>query len=226
MGRQSREIHLNVNRSRISILGFTLSLVVFAIGILMSIKGEHVPAYAQWYKPVVATALLVGLSLCLLSLWLCLISQKLASEAVSGLRRFLFAELLMYLSLSQVLSAMSQIFYLGMNLRLTQLEQTLVEKPERLQLMVSAESDLTTALFVMGTITWILMTYIAPLLAIQRAALRKGEWMGIVALYALVVLFTFYVNTLAYRVKFLGLAQDSTLDRLFLRQFIQPLLWG
>ena len=104
-----RHVHLNVNRSRISILGFTLSLIVFAIGIVMGIQGEHLPGIVSWYRPVIATCLLVGLSLCLISLWLCLVAQRLKTEAKSGLRRFLFAELLMYLALSQVLFALTRI---------------------------------------------------------------------------------------------------------------------
>ena len=106
------------------------------------------------------------------------------------------------------------------------LEQQVASNASRLRLLQNAESNLLFTLMCLGTFTWALITNVAPMLVVLRGSLRKSEQLGMLGVYFLVLLFTFYINKQAYAIKFLGLGQEPNLQQLFLKQFWQPLLWG
>ena len=219
----STGIALNITRTRITVLVFNLTIMVFMMSIMAtrSMSADH-SATAHLSSSV---ALYIGFCLTLLGIYVLLDSQNLDTQGLSCPLPFTLGSITTYLALSQTVTAFMHEYLLGFEAALG------VARPGAAQgfqglvgLGILGDTGLMI-LFVMGAVVWVLTTYLAPL----RAALHSpvpGTRRWIFAGYYLALQTPIYwVHAEAWRTQYIPADQPANMLNLFALQFVQPLLW-
>jgi len=205
-------ISLNVTRTRITLLGFNLSVVAFMVGILLADTqekafGVHLPAMSALYVSFLTTMISVG---CLLA------SQELDRVGLSKPWSFAIGDVLMYLAMSQSVSGFTRKYLSGIHEAIDAIHR------EHLPL-VEFGGFLTTALASVGVLGWALLTYVGPLVSIAKSPVPKGGRKVLFALYVVLLLCVFYIATQAHILQDAVLGDYQEPWSIFLYQFVQPL---
>ena len=204
-------ISLNVTRTRVSLLGFNLTLIAFLVSMLLSIHEElafshHLPAMSS---------LFLGFCLSMFSTGSLLCSQELDEEGLSRPLLFSLGDLLMYLALSQTAAGLSRKY-------LSAVAETLDQVA-----LGAGTGDLARFLEVvlsgLALVAWGLLFYVGPLMAIVRSPVGARLRGLLLAVYLLAVAVIVTVATQVHLVQDLVLGESEPTLRLVLRQFIQPL---
>lgn len=107
----STEIALNVTRTRVTVLGFNLTIIALMLSLLKT-RGATADLSVTAHLSS-SVALFVGFCLTLLGLWLLLDSQKLDAEGLSRPWPFTLGAITTYLALSQTVTAFMHEYLVG-----------------------------------------------------------------------------------------------------------------
>ena len=165
------QIELNVNRSRISVLGFTLALIVFAASMLLAVERLS-PTEAIWRHLPAFISLLTAFVLCMLGLWIIVLAQNFSEKAGADMMLSTVGEGLMYLALSQAYAGIASKWFAGIELTMRELPK-LSRVPENLPAVESSRELLLNSLFWFGGLGWALLIYAGPVLSLLRNPLPK-----------------------------------------------------
>ena len=212
-GKQPWWISLNVTRTRVTLLGFNLTVIAFLTALVLEARGEQ--AFTH-HLPTMAS-LFLSFALSFLSAIGLLASQELDKDGMSRPLLFSIGDVLMYVVLSQSLAAM-------MRSTLRAVDAT-IDHVESYYASQSAGSVVLFVLALVGTAAWMLTIYVGPAVALRRSPTEgRSQWI-VVGVYALALFATFAVATDAHLVQDAVLNDPEPVWQIFLRQFIQPLTW-
>jgi hypothetical protein len=206
-------ISLNVTRTRLTLLGFNLSVIAFLTGTMLTIHEER--AFTQ--QLAVMTALYLSFALSFISAACLLASQELDREGLSRPWLFSVGDVIMYVALSQSLAAMMRTSLRAVD-RATEAVQLAHGTPWVGETVVVATSGL-------ALIAWASLFYVGPLLSIRRSPVRSGSRWRLGLIYGGLVLLTMVLAVDAHVVQDVALDEPEPLWRIFLWQFVQPLVW-
>ena len=206
-------ISLNVTRTRVTLLGFNLTVIAFLTALVLEARGEqafthHLPTMASLF---LSFALSFLSAICLLS------SQELDREGFSRPLLFSIGDVLMYVALSQSLAAM-------MRATLRAIDQTI----EHVDTNFAGSGSGTIVLVILamvGVAAWMLTIYVGPVVSIRRSPTEGRSTKAVIAVYALALFLTFAIATDAHMVQDAVLNDPEPTWWIFLNQFMQPLTW-
>jgi hypothetical protein len=216
-------VALNVTRTRVTVLAFNLTI----ISVMLSIKvagGElgHHDILAHLSS---TAALFVGFCLTLLGLWWLLLSQNLDAEGLSQPWPFTLGAITVYLALSQTVTAFMHEYLVTVK---TGIETVLPGAIKELQPLARYADLGDSALLVLlgiGGATWVLMTYVAPLVTVLRGPVRgKGRWL-IAGYYVALQAPIHWVYANASYLAIGPSGHSESMPMLFALQYMQPVLW-
>ena len=218
-------ISLNVNRTRITVLGFTLTMILFAMGLLIAVEGLQ-PEEAVWKHLPSFVAFFVGLVAAMVSMWMFVGAQCVQAEGDSDLRMFALGEAVMYIALSQTLAGIIKNFLGGFRRTFDKLPSFENVNPERLPEVQPSAELLMGCLYWMGGLGWFVIIYVGPVFAVFRAPLSRRQRVMLLCFYAALVLLVFWIQALGYHVWLADADMRYSMLELFLWQWWQPHLWG
>lgn len=211
-------IALNVSRARLTVLGFALTVSVFAIGNVLFFSGEVVSPRIIWQLNILI-ALLSGVTIGMVSAVLFLISQRLDREGLSDKGIFAFAEMTMYLSLAYTLNGLTlevlNLFSLNLGTFTTQ-QGDGSASAEMLQLMARW----------LGSLAWIFIAFVAPAWFLKRLPEPPRRKILYLSYYIAFMTLIAVLNALASEVSLTAAGQDPSFIGLFLKQFFAPFIWS
>jgi hypothetical protein len=206
-------ISLNVARTRVSLLGFNLSVIAFLIGLLLTaFEGQafthHLPAMSS---------LFVGFCLSIIAAAFLLASQELDLEGLSRPWLFSIGDVCMYLALSQSIAGLTRKYLGGI--------QKGIEAIHATHPGATLGDFLGVALMLLSLLAWALTMYVGPCISISRSPLRKRERGVLWGIYASLVLMIFLIATQAHQLQDVVLDEPESVLSIFAWQFLQPLTW-
>jgi hypothetical protein len=219
----STGIHVNVTRTRVTLLVFNLTIISLMLTLLQApgsgtdhVVRAHLTSYV---------ALFTGFCLTLLGLWWLLSSQDFDAEGLSRPGPFTLGAITTHLALSHTVTAFMHTYLVGIK-SAVEVSQPLQAQDTHAFVQLGALGD-TAVLFMfgMGSAIWILLTYIAPLLSGLKSPSR-GRWRwGFAAYYLALQTPVYWVYARAFYVQYVPAEQPASMLSLFALQFAQPLLW-
>lgn len=219
----STEIALNVTRTRVTVLGFNLTITVFMLS-MMAARGTATD-YHQITHLSSTIALFVGFCLTLLGLFWLLASQNWDAEGLSRSRSFTLGAMTTYLALSQTITAFMHEYLIAVKAAI-ETSATALARPSQVHTGIDALGDTELLILpVLGGIVWTLTTYAGPLVTGVKSPVRGG-WRWVYAGYYLALQLPIYwVYAWAWRLGYASADQPMNMLRHFALQFVQPLLW-
>jgi len=220
------QLDLNVNRSRISVLGFTLALIVFAASMLLA-AGQLSPQEAIWRHLPAFISLLIAFVLCMVSLWVIVLAQDMSDKAGANMLLSSVGEALMYLALSQAFAGVVNKWAEAVELTVQELPK-LSKVPQNLPAVESSGEILVTCLFWFGGLGWALLIYVGPVVSLLRNPLPKHQRWSIFGGYVLALSVVNWILAVGHHVRHHDgdRFSDCSVWVMYLRQFWQPHLWG
>jgi hypothetical protein len=218
-------VAINVARTRVTALGFTLALYLFSIAILVDLAQEReVPAL--WVFLTSFVPLAVGFAMALAALLMFVVSERLDLTGHSEIWTFSIGELLTYMALAQALTGGFQYLFTSVSVPLI-LEPALsgsdVATATEVRLLSRSMGFL---LLMIGGGVWFLLMYAAPVVFLIRNPLPwVRKWLLAVA-YALILLTVFVPSAFAYQIHSRAAGASTTVGGFLVRQVWQPSLWG
>ena len=216
-------IALNVTRTRVTVLVFNLTIIVFMLSIMAarSASTDH-SGMAHLTSSV---ALYIGFCLTILGIYVLLASQNLDAQGLSRPLPFTLGSITTYLALSQTVTAFMHEYLLGFEAGLE------VVRPGDAQgfqglvgLGILGDTGLLI-LFVMGAAVWVLTTYVAPLRAGLKSPVPNVQRWVFAGYYLALQIPIYWVHADAWRLQYVPADQPTNMLSLFALQFVQPLLW-
>jgi hypothetical protein len=221
LGHISAGIATNVTRTRITVLVFNLTIITFMYSMLVTVDAspDHLAHLST------SVALYVGFCLTLLGLWLLLVSQDWDEEGLSRPLPFTLGSMTNYLALSQTVTAVLHESLLKVTSEVKASRSIGVDGAASL-LGLDALGDTTLlVLLVMGAAVWILITYIAPAIAIVDSPVRGGRRWLLAGYYLALQIPIYWVYSKAWQLEYAPADQTADGLSLFALQFVQPVLW-
>jgi hypothetical protein len=219
----STQIALNVARTRVTVLVFNLTVISVMLSILAArgTAGDHaVTAHLTSF-----VALFVGFCLTILGIFWLLSSQDWDAQGLSRPRPFTLGAITTYLALSQTVTAFMHEYLLGFE-SAVEASRPGVAASVRSAVPPDALDDAALLLlFVMGGATWVLTTYVAPLMAGIKGSLHGGRRWVFVGYYFALQVPIYWVYARAWHLQYVPADQPANMLSLFALQFVQPLLW-
>jgi hypothetical protein len=214
-------IATNVTRTRLTVLVFNLTIITFLYSMLVT--GDASPDHLAHLSTSVA--LFAGFCLTLLGLWLLLLSQDWDAEGLSRPLPFTLGAMTNYLALSQTVTAFMHEFMLVVTSEVKASRSIGVDgAASRLGLDALGDTTLLV-LLVMGSAVWVLITYIAPVIAVLDSPVRGDRRWLLAGYYLALQVPIYWVYSRAWQLEYAPADQPAGLLSQFALQFFQPLLW-
>ena len=217
--------HANVTRTRVTVLGFNFTIVIFLSGFIVGNSG-HPIELAIWYHLNEFVALFSGLLIGFFALYLYLFSQDLDFEGGSGIWSFTFAEVLMYVALAQTLSGAAQYFTVMLSNAIDNFPSLVSQETFPTVEFDYAASFLKFLLFWISSIAWLFFVYFAPIFAVCSNPLSWKRKIPILLFYLSILSIVFLIAAQVHYLKALNQTQTMGIFNLFINQFFQPQQWG
>jgi hypothetical protein len=217
--------HANVTRTRVTVLGFNFTIVIFLSGFIVGNSG-HPIELAIWYHLNEFVALFSGLLIGFFALYLYLFSQDLDFEGGSGIWSFTFAEVLMYIALAQTLSGAAQYFTVMLSNAIDNFPSLVSQETFPTVEFDYAASFLKFLLFWISSIAWLFFVYFAPIFAVCSNPLSWKRKIPILLFYLSILSIVFLIAAQVHYLKALNQTQTMGIFNLFINQFFQPQQWG
>ena len=217
--------HANVTRTRVTVLGFNFTIVIFLSGFIVGNSG-HPIELAIWYHLNEFVALFSGLLIGFFALYLYLFSQDLDFEGGSGIWSFTFAEVLMYVALAQTLSGAAQYFTVMLSNAIDNFPSLVSQETFPTVEFDYAASFLKFLLFWISSIAWLFFVYFAPIFAVFSNPLSWKRKIPILLFYLSILSIVFLIAAQVHYLKALNQTQTMDIFNLFINQFFQPKQWG
>ena len=217
--------HANVTRTRVTVLGFNFTIVIFLSGFIVGNSG-HPIELAIWYHLNEFVALFSGLLIGFFALYLYLFSQDLDFEGGSGIWSFTFAEVLMYVALAQTLSGAAQYFTVMLSNAIDNFPSLVSQETFPTVEFDYAASFLKFLLFWISSIAWLFFVYFAPIFAVCSNPLSWKRKIPILLFYLSILSIVFLIAAQVHYLKALNQTQTMDIFNQFTNQFFQPKQWG
>ena len=217
--------HANVTRTRVTVLGFNFTIVIFLSGFIVGNSG-HPIELAIWYHLNEFVALFSGLLIGFFALYLYLFSQDLDFEGGSGIWSFTFAEVLMYVALAQTLSGAAQYFTVMLSNAIDNFPSLVSQETFPTVEFDYAASYIKFLLFWISSIAWLFFVYFAPIFAVYSNPLSWKRKIPIFLFYLSILSIVFLIAAQVHYLKALNQTQTMGIFNLFINQFFQPKQWG
>jgi hypothetical protein len=217
--------HANVTRTRVTVLGFNFTIVIFLSGFIVGNSG-HPIELAIWYHLNEFVALFSGLLIGFFALYLYLFSQDLDFEGGSGIWSFTFAEVLMYVALAQTLSGAAQYFTVMLSNAIDNFPSLVSQETFPTVEFDYAASYIKFLLFWISSIAWLFFVYFAPIFAVCSNPLSWKRKIPILLFYLSILSIVFLIAAQVHYLKALNQTQTMGIFNLFINQFFQPQQWG
>jgi len=217
--------HANVTRTRVTVLGFNFTIVIFLSGFIVGNSG-HPIELAIWYHLNEFVALFSGLLIGFFALYLYLFSQDLDFEGGSGIWSFTFAEVLMYVALAQTLSGAAQYFTVMLSNAIDNFPSLVGKETFPTVEFDYAASYIKLLLFWISSIAWLFFVYFAPIFAVCSNPLSWKRKIPILLFYLSILSIVFLIAAQVHYLKALNQTQTMDIFNLFINQFFQPKQWG
>jgi hypothetical protein len=217
--------HANVTRTRVTVLGFNFTIVIFLSGFIVGNSG-HPIELAIWYHLNEFVALFSGLLIGFFALYLYLFSQDLDFEGGSGIWSFTFAEVLMYIALAQTLSGAAQYFTVMLSNAIDNFPSLVSQETFPTVEFDYAASYIKLLLFWISSIAWLFFVYFAPIFAVCSNPLSWKRKIPILLFYLSILSIVFLIAAQVHYLKALNQTQTMGIFNLFINQFFQPQQWG
>jgi len=217
--------HANVTRTRVTVLGFNFTIVIFLSGFIVGNSG-HPIELAIWYHLNEFVALFSGLIIGFFALYLYLFSQDIDLEGGSGIWSFTFAEVLMYIALAQTLSGAAQYFTVMLSNAIDNFPSLVSQETFPKVEFDYAASFLKFLLFWISSIAWLFFVYFAPIFAVCSNPLSWKRKIPILLFYLSILSIVFLIAAQVHYLKALNQTQTMGIFNLFINQFFQPQQWG
>ena len=221
----STSIALNVSRARLQVLGFVLTIDIFARGIFLRNIDLHIST-----RILNEVSFFFGLtfSLCLgtVAAILMLLSQRFDPTGNSDVSIFAFAEMTMYVAITQAIGGIFNGFVSLFEVGLSGSAVTEHAAPQGLTLLISAGGYFNHLVFWAISLAWAFMAYVAPLWSVSRlpsSPQRKRLYLGYYFLLSGAVAAVF---AYAMYIQFLAHGDSANPLRLFFQSLWAPSLWG
>lgn len=216
-------IALNLTRTRITVLTFNLAIIAFMLSMIdIRVTATEYTVMAHLTSSI---ALYVGFCLTLLGLWWLLFSQNIDTEGLSRPWPFTLGSMTTYLALSQTITAFMHEYLVGIKLAVATSRSGVEEIDWSLVRLDALGEAGLSLLLVTGAIIWVVITYIAPLIAGLKAPVRDGLRWILAAYYFALQGPIYWVYARAFNLAYVPAEQPMNMLGLFMLQFIQPVLW-
>lgn len=213
-------IAVNVTRTRVTILVFNLTIISLMLSILNQDHGLADGRLITAHLTTI-TALFVGFCLTIIGLFWLLYSQNWDAEGLSNYRSFTFGSITTYLALSQTITAfMHQYLQVFESIKPAVINSALVAVPDAI-----FDKPAFIILLIMGGGIWFLITYFSPLMSAIKSSVHGGRRWVFVGYYFVLQIPIYWVYARAWHLQHVPADQSMSMLKLFVLQFIQPLLW-
>ena len=172
-------------------------------------------------------ALFTGFCLTVLGIFWLLSSQDLDELGLSRPLPFTFGSITSYLALSQTITAFMHEYLLVLDVQLTiETTQPVIAVNSGSMLLPGALGDSALfILFIMGSVLWILTTYLAPIMMGLKSPISTHQRWVLALYYLALQLPIYWVYAKAWNLQYVSADQSMNIMQLYALQFLQPFLW-
>lgn len=215
---------LNLSRARITLLGFTLAVNLFA---LRTLVGEPGSGAADRFALDLSIflALFISFVVAAVATLLFLLSQRLDPTGNSNVRVFAVAEMLMFVAVAQTISGVSQEFLALIAKTTGTLNSQAAGNDVAVAAALHAAVRAQAMVHWLTALIWCFVVYVAPLWSLSRFPDSTRAKSACLAFYMLVTGAVFVASAHAAQVLSLSRGEDASLWPLFFGQFVAPLIW-
>jgi hypothetical protein len=217
-------IALNVSRARLQVIGFILTINIFALGIFLSSR-EHQVSLKIVADLSVFYALVASLCIGTVAALLLLVSERFDPQGNSDVGIFGIAEMTMFVAIVQTISGIAGGFIA--------IFQDNLGEPAFSTLGITGTSELIAAsesfqgmVFWLISLCWIFVVYIAPLWSLSRMPCKPLRKIFFAVYYLALTCVAFMLSAYAMDIEMLARGESVGVARLFLLNFWAPDLWG
>ena len=208
-------IAVNVMRSRLTVIGFNITIVAFQIAQLYRVSGGvTVPGLDYSVHVQADMALFMALGLSLISIVLFIMSCKLDEVGYCTHWTLVAGDLLMYLALAHTLAG----FFQPWNAALELLAAKLPARAAQI-------AYLHTAMVISGGAGWFMATYAGPVVSLVRSPFDKRVNIALAISYLIALLLLCFVSAQAGYVEAAVTGDKLGLIFSVMRELVQPFRW-
>jgi hypothetical protein len=218
------EVALNVTRTRVTVLGFLMSIILFAIGAIASLEGTPIhQAIGNELRLLIP--LFIAFTFAFVSLGLFIVSQNTRTGGNSDIWFYSLGEVLMFIALAQGTAGVLLLFMSVISTALIRSPEVLFSLAEMTPEFRKIAAFLFEWIFWIAAGGWFSVVYLIPVLSFHRNPLPHHKtWILYLSYFGLLFL-VFWVTGVLYRL--LSLEGGEMFGDLypFIGQVIQPILW-
>jgi hypothetical protein len=217
-------IALNVSRARLTVIGFMLTIDIFALGIFLSSR-EHQVSLKIISDLSVFYALVASLCIGTVAALLMLVSERFDPQGNSDVGIFGIAEMTMFVAIVQTISGISSGFIAIFQQNLGEPAFSTLGIPGTGELIAASES-FRGMVFWLISLCWIFIVYIAPFWSLSRMPCKPLRKIFFAVYYLALTAVAFMLSAYAMNIEMLAHGESVGVARLFLLNFWAPDLWG
>ncbi len=212
---QPVRVHLNVMRSRLTVIGFNIAIVAFQISQLFKASGGlRVPGLDHAVHVGADMELFISLALSLIALMVFIMSSPFDKGATCTHWLLVAGDLLMYLALAHTLAG----FFGPLAESIQIVADKLPDKAAEIYILKSASIGA-------GGVAWFVAVYVGPLVSLVRSPFQRRANIALGTAYLVVVLVLCWVSAQTVQVEAAATADGPGLIYSILRELVQPLRW-
>jgi hypothetical protein len=213
--RRPVRIHLNVMRSRLTVIGFNIAIVSFQIAQLYQASGGlRVPGLDHTVHVAADMELFMSLALSLIALMVFIMSSPFDEAAICTHWSLVGGDLLMYLALAHTLAG----FFGPLATTIKTVAENLPDRAAEIHILESASIGA-------GGVAWFVAVYVGPLVSLVRSPFQRRTNIALGTAYLVVVLVLCWVSAQTVQVEAAASADKPGLIFSILRELVQPLRW-
>ena len=222
--KNSPEIPLNVTRTRVTVLGFLMSIILFAIGAIASFEGTPIHQVIG-NELRLLVPLFIAFTFAFTSLGFFIVSQNTRTDGNSDIWFYSFGEVLMFIALAQATAGVLLLFMSVISIALLKSPEMLFKAVALTPKFKKSSAFLFEWIFWVASVGWFSVVYLIPILSFYRNPLPNHKtWILYLSYFGLLFL-VFWISGLLYHLLLLEGDQFIGAFYPFLGQAIQPILW-
>jgi hypothetical protein len=213
--RRPVRVHLNVMRSRLTVIGFNIAIVSFQIAQLYKASGGlKIPGLDHAVHIGADMALFMSLALSLIALMVFIMSVPFDEAAICTHWLLVAGDLVMYLALAHTLAG----FFGPLAESIQIVAGKLPDKAAEIYILKSASIGA-------GGVAWFVAVYVGPLVSLVRSPFQRRANIALGTAYLVVMLVLCWVSAQTVQVEAAATADRPGLIFSILRELVQPLRW-
>lgn len=218
-------IALNVSRARLQVIGFILTIDIFALGIFLSSTDRHFSLQIL-IELNVFFSIVASLSIGTVSAILMLLSERLDSEGKSDVTIFAIGEMTMYVAIVQTIGGIFMAFIVLFHVSLGEPTVTAVGVTTTTAELLQAGESFQAMVSWMIALLWAFIAYVAPAWSLYRMPDTRQRKFLYFGYYVILTSLVFALSAHALHIELLARGESIGVLRLFLQNFWAPGLWS